>query len=136
MRNIERTDTDPYDIPENKEIDFDVEVFYTMNRKTILSTKDYIKETWCDEERDYDGYIVRNGGVETNTDNVDWVEEFSEQEYSPILLLKEYQGIIYKQIDELKSQEQTREVKAKINNLREKALACDWDFDYIEINEV
>lgn len=85
----------PYNRKDPETIEFDANVCVTLTRRLTLSSDDAYYEEWEDAERDEDGHIYRTGGRELITDNVDFVDEYEKDYYSPKELLEILKKIMH-----------------------------------------
>lgn len=85
----------PYNQKDSETIEFDADVCVTLTRRLTLSSDDAYYEEWEDSERDEDGHIYRTGGRELVTDNVDFVEEYEKDYYSPKVLFEVLKKIMH-----------------------------------------
>ena len=76
---------EPYD---QDPIEVDVEYSVVLRKRTTISTTDYDRDEWEECERDEDGYVTRFGGTEISYDNVDVENEYNNQHYSPMELIR------------------------------------------------
>lgn len=131
-----------YNLPPDPEPrEFDVIVTYTMSKSTSVWSDQYIETSDVDYDTDDDtGRTIRIPWTDYDTSECDFEKDFADQHYSPLILLKEYQGILIKQINEIKEKAKTfprdKELKNKIKELEMKIADCeDWEFDEIEVEK-
>lgn len=111
-------------------VEVEVTAYLTIRKTTSVLDDRCLVEEFVEEEYDDEGHIYRTGGRNIDYSNCDFNEDFTEQHISPLILLKEYQGIL---IDELKKIESTAS-RSKIAELKHKIECCDgWDYESLEV---